>query len=754
MILRLDRDQPGREILRWRFLSLALPPGILLAATVREGFRPSETLRLLDKSMAPDQVVAHHHVHHAATVSFEELWSSLMFRALLHPGDLAKSLCDLRAYCPGLHTGVCFGGRSTQDKKRAKRYWIERRRHMTEWSDVLRQAFIGRRVLDRHSHHSALLESCPDIECRRAVATTLRGFVGGKIKSYCDNATPHPWPNELIGLARRWRDDRSADLANRRTSSGRDFMRQQTSAEHRLLVRAFAHLRPEDAESIDPVYERLFLQYMRIKAAVFGLLVHPPGEKGLSLFLEHFLQIKVYAPEADILRPRAPKEPGLQVGATEYRIAPDAWFNIWRRDDAMVEQRAHLEGGHQESAWLIHFKRDGHGSGLPLYASAINRMESDADRIMRGLHAHPEHLKSLRGIDICGVEEQQPLWVSAETLRRVVAHSRSVAANRPWLHLKPLRLTLHAGEDFNWLTSGIRAVAEPFYWNLLERGDRLGHGIAITLNPQEWWKQHAGEVVCVGALDRFLDLAFLAAYTERRTEQQESWLAHEIRQVASFVWPLQTYSSHKEAALIDQAKKLWRGLGGRLTRSLLETASGPGNGKEAYRTWLHLYLWSRTTQKRATTKIPLTIGGACGPVGQAGTETECELLTEARKRLIRQVAALQVCIESNPSSNFLVGGLEGVAAQSFLQQRPTIEAERGRDTLTWTISTDDPITFSTTLADEYAYAWAGMLLRQHNAYDASFARALLDEAAADFHENAIYSFSFQTPQREKIKSGS
>jgi len=67
------------------------------------------------------------------------------------------------------------------------------------------------------------------------------------------------------------------------------------------------------------------------------------------------------------------------------------------------------------------------------------------------------------------------------------------------------------------------------------------------------------------------------------------------------------------------------------------------------------------------------------------------------------------------------------AAQDFLQQRPTRDAGL---TLTWTISTDDPITFSTTLADEYAYAWAGMVLRDKNPYDPSYARALLDEAAA------------------------
>src|ERR1700690_4465485 len=121
-------------------------------------------------------------------------------------------------------------------------------------------------------------------------------------------------------------------------------------------------------------------------------------------------------------------------------------------------------------------------------------MEIDADYIKRDLDANPVHLRMLRGIDICGVEDAQPLWVSADTLRRVRLHSRLVAAKRPDLHLDPLRLTLHAGEDFNWLTSGIRAIAEPFHWNLIKRGDRIGHGIAATLDPEKWWQQRDGEV--------------------------------------------------------------------------------------------------------------------------------------------------------------------------------------------------------------------------------------------------------------------
>ena len=230
-------------------------------------------------------------------------------------------------------------------------------------------------------------------------------------------------------------------------------IRQETAEESRRLVRAFSHLDPEEPETPDEEYEILLLQYLRVKAALFGLLVHPPGRRGLRQFLDHFQQIKVYAPEADRMQPPAPNEPGLRVHATEYRVAPDAWFKTHELRDGEIEELSNADEA-TELAWLVHFKRTGPKNGLPLFGDAIRKVESEADDIIRALRAKPTHLRTLRGVDICGVEEDQPLWVSADTLRRVRRHSRIVAGGRPALRLEPLRMTVHVGEDFWYSFSG------------------------------------------------------------------------------------------------------------------------------------------------------------------------------------------------------------------------------------------------------------------------------------------------------------
>ena len=734
MILRVVRKEPGREIVRWRFVSLALPPGILVAAATELKGAAPEQVRVLHPSFAPDHPVAHQHIHHAAMMSFEELWVTLRRRALVDPGNLVTSIREPRAFCPGLHPGPCPGGTGEEERASARKQPIARARHMEEWAGLLRQAFIAGRLLDFHEGHVCPLGSCPHGRCQVGWAR-LRAFVAGRRNRYPGSGARYPWPEDLLGEERRYRKAGDGSLDPCGTHGRSEWVRQETAQETRRLVRAFSHLCPEEVETTDEEYEALLLQYLRVKTALFGLLVHGPGKRGLKRFLDHFQQIKVYAPEGALLKPPAPTEPGLQVRATEYRVAPDAWFKRHRLRGGEIEERSNADEP-TESAWLVHFKRTGPKNELPLFGDATRRMDSEADDIIRALRAKPAHLKSLRGVDICGVEEDQPLWVSADTLRRVREHSRNLAGSRPALRLEPLRLTVHVGEDFRSLTSGMRAVAEPFHWNLIERGDRIGHGLALTLDPDQWFGRHLGEVLTVKRFDRLLDLAFLAVYAKEQNDRQRKWLREQIIDtVTSLGFESESSVKSGKKDIVETTKDLWKSLGCRSTRRLLTTDTYLGDEPEPHERWMHRYLWHRSVQRRANHEVRISVVDDVNDIGDDGKKAvenvrhERALLKQAHRTLLLEVARWQVCIESNPSSNLVVGSLDAMSAQDFLARRPTQEISKRGATLTWTISTDDPITFSTTLADEYAYAWAGMTMRAKNPVDPAYARALLDEAA-------------------------
>jgi len=52
-----------------------------------------------------------------------------------------------------------------------------------------------------------------------------------------------------------------------------------------------------------------------------------------------------------------------------------------------------------------------------------------------------------------------------------------------------LGMTYHVGEDFCHLLSGLRAIHEVIEFLKPRRGDRLGHAIALGLNPRSWMRQ-------------------------------------------------------------------------------------------------------------------------------------------------------------------------------------------------------------------------------------------------------------------------
>jgi hypothetical protein len=578
--------------------------------------------------------------------------------------------------------------------------------------------------------HSEPLAACDHGDCELVARGILRPYASGRTPLTASGLTPYPWPDELIRLGRDYRQATARSVVQRFPSQRSQLMQCQAADERALLRRAFIHV-DADREMRDELFERLLLQYLRVKTAVFALLVHQPGEHGLRKFLNHFTQIKVYAPEAETLAPTQPIEPGLNVHATEYRLAPDAWLKMRRPPRADIEETVAEAGPRRESAWIIHFKRADPRKTLPLYGRDVRRLEGEADQIIRSLSARPAELQFLRGLDICGVENAQPLWVSAPTLRRVRRKSWRLTTSAH-MRVEPLRLSIHAGEDFRWLTSGTRAVAEPFQWHLIERGDRIGHGIAITIDPQGWWERWTGRVIEVTRIDRLLDLTFLAEYAHRRTDQENEWLRVSIQKVISDLRLRQPENAAVD--LIPIATRFSRCLGSPLTRRLMSSSVPIYESAQLHESWLFAYLWNRSTQERASEILHLKVGDDdfddLTRCRRGSRRIERDLLIKARKTLIRELARWQVCIESNPTSNLVVGSLDAMAAQDFLQRRPTEVCEEGDETLTWTISTDDPITFSTTLADEYAYAWAGMVLREKNPYDPAYARALLDEAAA------------------------
>lgn len=628
---------------------------------------------------------------------------------------------------------------------------LAKARHMDIWLGQLHRAFIASDLLKSHATHRDRIEDCEHckVQWRRMSDLLPAGRGSTPIRAY-------PSPRQARDLAIEMRKARAErQLSRAPKSAGPDFLDRLVDRESATLTAAFRRL---DKPGVDPRYEALLLQYLRIKTATYRMLVHAPGRHGLKKFLHHFTQIEAYQPSKTSVGVSAAQSPELNLRSTEYRVSPEDWLSSIQAAARTSSQRTarSIRAAPHQDAVLIHFQRSEPKGSRPLYYANRRRLDDLARRIGNVLQQDPRRLIDLRGVDICGVEEHQPLWVSAQTLSKLRETSSAVSGRTPSqglesrtqykrptaqrMKIEPLRVTMHTGEDFSWLTTGVRTVAEPFRWGVIRRGDRIGHGLAVTLDPEDWWKRRESDVVQISDFDRLQDLGFLGSFTRSaasvatttkrqrrlketfgstpRSSDQERWLLDETEAVLARLSAAPLTGEDAISIAID----LWTAIGGPILRRLQSSRSPVRADARPHLKLLHRYLWRRGFRQQAD--LPRNVRVVRKNAHELG------LLVEARGMVVRHLARWQIPIESNPSSNLVVGSLDALASQEFLARSSQEARDRGLETLAWTISTDDPITFATSLADEYAYAWAGMVLRADNPYDPAHARALLEEAAA------------------------
>lgn len=651
-----DPELPGREILRWRYLSLALPPGMLVAAAADDGVRPPLPVDVLRRSFGPVGPVAHLHLHVGAACSFEVLWTHVMSRRT--PLDLKH---DAKLPCG----------------------WTP-----AAWTAWLVRAALARRVL-------ALLGARPGLALTDALDRLFGRDDVGPVRDALDQlargelrlgarlgerlllrvATQRPgrWvvPRKVEDV---WRNDPIDDGG--------------AWPEGAMLGAAFTRVSAGDAG----VFEPLLVQYLRVKCLLYRLLVHDPTDHGLDSFVHTYRQISAYRDGLDLVLPDvAMAERGLTLRALEVRTAPPDRVTTVRTMARDLEQAA---GRDLEVGWIFHFIRDGRGKTTgEAYLDLYRRMRRGAARLRRALTLHPRLLATIRGLDIAGSERRGPLWLAVPFFHDLRALSRRLAT----AGTAPLQSTIHVGEDFRHLATGLRAVHEPLQWGMVQRGDRLGHALALGLDPAQWCGRNPR--VRLPRWERMLDLAWMIRALEGNAvglrvdgEGHGLTLARMRREL----------TDHLRAVLgVEAAPDLLVRLYGELfgrpdTMPTLEQQrfAPPAQGDPLHLAWLRLY----GTDRQA----------ALDAIWTVETASELPLLQALARELTRLVVLWTLAIEVNPSSNLLIAGFDHPLEQPIFRLHPLDPGDGVA--LPITLNADDPLTFSTCLADEYAYTWAAMVL--------------------------------------------
>jgi len=730
-ILRVDPRKVGHEIVRWRGVTMLIPPSIVIAgALANHRISYPRWIQTLPGSVAPQDPVGHLHVHLGPMLPFEALWGHLWTTLLIHgsldPRGGRKGIDTIAR--PAL-TGIAPRGGWKQPG--------------LGWQWLLELALLGRAWLERR------LECFADDDADWRV---LRCFAAGEVDVTDRRRTLLAlWASDSFGRWARRKakgvfGDRERHLRaefrgrERAIQQGKERFRTDPPPErdHKIgfiaeakgraqidslpesddevgfMARALARCEREHTPKKTEVFARVFYQYLRVKVALYGRLVVDPWTTGLRHFLDVVSRDKPYADvvgEKDALSSArlvaARCEPPLNVAALEVHTVPGSWLEENPRHDRAATH-----------AWILSFVRSpkpakeesDESKGAKKWRKHADEQGVLCRAIRRRLEARPSLLKHLRGVSLMDWERNGPVWLFEPHLRRLVDASRRVAAEHPGLGVSPLRTALHLGEDFDHQLSGLRQIYEPFAWELIGRGDRIGHALALGLKPKQWAKRNPR--VRVRPWDRILDVGFVAwAFADRGLPVDAEGI-NRLRSSAAECFAIVFEKCPGEA--LEAARHVWlelpvtrRPRGSRTTEMLSDWA----------RKSIDAVQDDSETGRRGLSPSLIVDTGLDLPVTKAVHEF-----------VHRQVAEMQVAIEINPSSNLLVGGFRSIFEQPVFHFAD----------LPIVIGADDPLTFATTLADDYAYAWAGMVLSGE--ITPSQATSRLEEAARNSVRYAFHDY--------------
>ena len=661
--LRPNHGHPGEEILRWRWMSLVLPVDLMLAAADVDGH--ARRVQVLDPSLHVLESTAHLHLHATAAIPFAHIWTALGEKAVF---DKIKELPE---------------------------GFVNAR----EWRAWLRRALVARRVLDYWMLYGfeklkVIFQDKPQIS--HALGDMRRGRIRGYSQFVESSLTGYlRLPRFYYGLGHGHRGlgkDKIRDTLGEELDFNRRCMRYLASAS----------CTDECFPKCTQVFREIWAQMTRIRVMLYRHLVHDPAHSGLDEFSKRFKRLNEYMVSTDSVREEAvaamEPEPGLVLESLELRKRPGRISRLMKMHELSLsaargryctgwkavhrDRRRHRSG--LRLTWTLHFIRDSHWEGG--IRAQIRSHYVTARKLAGAIRYRPELLQSIRGLDVASRELAGPLWAIAPQLQYVRKESVSVCSG--YRGLQPFRITVHVGEDFRHLLSGLRAIHEPFWWKLMRRGDRIGHAVALGWNPHDWCMHHP-EVI-QPRLERMFDLAWMLDFVHSRNLQQVPGAATE-----SAHWELydhlrswnQEYDVREFTAVVREIGKPW----------LWNILDGP-HWPHCHHTDKHLgLLWeilSRHGKRDDTVRVR--------------TESDGDLLVILRDELARLLAKWRTPIEINPSSNLLVGDLPYPLAQTLFRLDP-FDREETRG-LVLTLSADDPVCFATGLADEFAFAWAGLVI--------------------------------------------
>lgn len=290
--------------------------------------------------------------------------------------------------------------------------------------------------------------------------------------------------------------------------------------------------------------------------------------------------------------------------------------------------------------------------------------------------------------------------------------------------------TYHVGEDFEHIMTGMRRIYEAIYYLNISAGDRLGHCIALGLDVERW--AYSNGTVEINKID-WLDNSIFEWYILRLRGVKDftriGMLEHRIAdlsfdifgtpvspQVLLNAWLKRGSVAHQEGECFGSEENIpvWIQLQGQVMKaskrrgchsviSSIESLENicnkygvpyekpvPLPEDEADRV-LTEYLYDKHTIDNFLELISVD------------TISEIPYMIKVQELLIEIIKEKSIVIESNPTSNWLIGGLDSFSSIPCVQWLLTDRQ------IPFSINIDDPSVFGNTVENEYYLVFSAIL---------------------------------------------
>lgn len=684
----------------WRWMSFALPPDLLLSGLDRKAAKVEILSPRVERALQ-DQGFAESHLHVTLALDFPTIWVAA-----------TRSLA-----APGMGEGALGGPAASMQEGHELGGWLLR-------------AALARYVL------AVFLKYGESKTFSDFLASTFRVELEANMS--WAKSTIHFALDELASGMRRSDGPSFEDIQ----AAYRTLIPEQSAPKRLVEIPAWDPIArhcqphgefPEDAfldaslsyirSHTDTAFTRLFWQVVRCRCIFYRHLVQRPMTAGLQWFVRF---CKRQDPVTDIFEKGIFVESAIKVSgearglrALELRSNPnpDQTKMLGYLRTLAHRSQEFCDRGGREVGLVFHFSREryhesggpwrsrsdkpfANGAGTYIDPAANLRqirfgdfyplLRKRASTLSWILEQFPQALQLVRGLDACTDEVAVPVWVISPLfveLRRV----SEVASARLGGRIAPFRITAHAGEDFLHLQGGLRRIDETITFLRLREGDRLGHCIALGLDPVHW-ANRCGPLL-MPREERLLDLIWERTWYRNRGINVDSgrltYIEGQIERLSDAIFGGHPPSIHELTTLVrclhSQEERRRAGF------------YGETRWREGQNPLLERYLSDRNVFAR-------------------GRETEwidpsidCDALSRLQEELRRKVARSGLTIEINPSSNLLIGNLGDLSQHPLWRLKPPRD-DVGTPPLPLCLGSDDPSIFATSLPEEFQLVYDSLLL--------------------------------------------